>query len=161
MKLKSRRRGFVNRYIPGKDCCHCDLCAGFRGGVRGNNVIVDGVRLCDYCHVTPLATEHVYQLLRFNDSLLWGSEQRGLYGRAGPFPRQQFLDFLNNQVLEGFAVTPNQPPPCPQCAKNAPGDCSRAHCPRRKPITAQLASGSAAQITGGYRRPPTKRGNQS
>lgn len=49
MKLRVRRKGFVNRYIPGKDCKHCELCFGEKGGVRGNNNIINGVAVCDYC----------------------------------------------------------------------------------------------------------------
>lgn len=28
----------------------CEICHGERGGVRGNENIVDGIRMCDYCH---------------------------------------------------------------------------------------------------------------
>lgn len=29
----------------------CELCHGERGGVAGNNNIIDGIVMCDYCHV--------------------------------------------------------------------------------------------------------------
>jgi hypothetical protein len=31
---------------------NCQVCEGFRGGVRGNENIVEGITLCDYCSVT-------------------------------------------------------------------------------------------------------------
>ncbi|KKM82798.1 hypothetical protein LCGC14_1315960 [marine sediment metagenome] len=30
---------------------NCEICKGQRGGVRGNENIVDGKRMCDYCSV--------------------------------------------------------------------------------------------------------------
>jgi hypothetical protein len=32
----------------------CERCYGERGGVRGNENVVDGVVLCDYCHCDDL-----------------------------------------------------------------------------------------------------------
>lgn len=32
----------------------CRVCSGQRGGVQGNDNIVDGVVLCDYCHADYL-----------------------------------------------------------------------------------------------------------
>jgi predicted CXXCH cytochrome family protein len=32
----------------------CSRCHGNRGGIRGNENIVDGVILCDYCHSDDL-----------------------------------------------------------------------------------------------------------
>lgn len=29
---------------------HCEICNGKKGGVPGNNVIINGKRVCDYCH---------------------------------------------------------------------------------------------------------------
>lgn len=49
MKMRSKRKS-VLRYLPGKNCKHCELCDGAMGGVRGNNVIIEGRRVCDYCH---------------------------------------------------------------------------------------------------------------
>ena len=31
--------------------CKCQLCMGLRGGAPGNENIVDGVLMCDYCHI--------------------------------------------------------------------------------------------------------------
>lgn len=33
----------------------CTVCRGMRGGVPGNENIVDGVVMCDYCHASKLA----------------------------------------------------------------------------------------------------------
>jgi hypothetical protein len=33
---------------------NCEICGGEKGGVPGNENIVDGVRMCDYCHATLL-----------------------------------------------------------------------------------------------------------
>jgi hypothetical protein len=32
------------------DKCKCEVCGGLRGGVPGNENIVGGVVMCDYCH---------------------------------------------------------------------------------------------------------------
>jgi len=34
----------------------CERCKGTRGGVYGNENIVEGVTLCDYCHADDLGT---------------------------------------------------------------------------------------------------------
>lgn len=34
---------------------HCDVCHGLRGGVRGNENIVDGVVMCDHCSARKLS----------------------------------------------------------------------------------------------------------
>jgi uncharacterized small protein (DUF1192 family) len=36
---------------------NCSLCHGARGGVRGNENIVDGVVMCDYCHAEKIQRE--------------------------------------------------------------------------------------------------------
>lgn len=28
----------------------CEVCLGEKGGVRGNENVIDGVVMCDYCH---------------------------------------------------------------------------------------------------------------
>jgi hypothetical protein len=33
---------------------NCEVCHGANGGVRGNENVVDGVIMCDYCHVKQL-----------------------------------------------------------------------------------------------------------
>jgi hypothetical protein len=35
----------------------CQICCGKRGGVRGNENIVEGFIMCDYCHVDYLKVE--------------------------------------------------------------------------------------------------------
>lgn len=35
-----------------KDRDACQLCGGFRGGVPGNENVIDGVTVCDYCSAT-------------------------------------------------------------------------------------------------------------
>ena len=30
---------------------NCEVCHGARGGIKGNENIIDGVITCDYCHV--------------------------------------------------------------------------------------------------------------
>lgn len=37
----------------------CTRCKGERGGVRGNENVVDGVVLCDYCHADDLTASVV------------------------------------------------------------------------------------------------------
>jgi hypothetical protein len=38
---------FLWRLLPD----NCEVCGGAKGGVRGNENVVDGVVICDYCHV--------------------------------------------------------------------------------------------------------------
>lgn len=38
--------GVLHKYLD-----RCQSCRGMRGGVRGNENVVDGVILCDYCSV--------------------------------------------------------------------------------------------------------------
>lgn len=35
---------------------NCSMCRGARGGVPGNENIINGVVLCDYCHADPLCS---------------------------------------------------------------------------------------------------------
>lgn len=35
---------------------NCSICHGSKGGVRGNENIVDGVVMCDYCHAATLTS---------------------------------------------------------------------------------------------------------
>lgn len=37
----------VNKDAKDRDAC--ELCSGFRGGVPGNENVIDGVTVCDYC----------------------------------------------------------------------------------------------------------------
>jgi hypothetical protein len=37
----------------------CEICHGFRGGVRGNENRVDGIVMCDYCHATIAAYQAI------------------------------------------------------------------------------------------------------
>jgi hypothetical protein len=32
----------------------CQVCYGFRGGVPGNENVIEGIIVCDYCHATIL-----------------------------------------------------------------------------------------------------------
>ena len=40
-------QGVIDRYLS-KD--NCEICHGEQGGVRGNENVVDGKLICDYCH---------------------------------------------------------------------------------------------------------------
>ena len=33
---------------------NCEVCHGKSGGVRGNENVIDGVVMCDYCHVKDM-----------------------------------------------------------------------------------------------------------
>jgi|GEM_PF-5424251 len=35
----------------------CQICQGAKGGVPGNENVVDGVVVCDYCHAEQLSQE--------------------------------------------------------------------------------------------------------
>lgn len=35
----------------------CELCNGRSGGVKGNENVIDGIAMCDYCHADILATK--------------------------------------------------------------------------------------------------------
>ena len=35
----------------------CEICGGAKGGVPGNENIVDGLVVCDYCHAMMLMEE--------------------------------------------------------------------------------------------------------
>ena len=37
---------------------HCEVCHGDRGGVRGNENVVGGQVICDYCHADKLEKEN-------------------------------------------------------------------------------------------------------
>ena len=33
---------------------HCQICSGTRGGIPGNNNVINGIAVCDYCHADIL-----------------------------------------------------------------------------------------------------------
>lgn len=39
--------GVIERYLGFDDC---EICLGAKGGIKGNENIVDGIKMCDYCH---------------------------------------------------------------------------------------------------------------
>lgn len=39
--------GVIERYLGPDDC---EICLGAKGGVKGNENIIDGIKMCDYCH---------------------------------------------------------------------------------------------------------------
>jgi hypothetical protein len=41
---------YLWKLLPDK----CEVCHGDEGGVRGNENILDGILMCDYCHVKAL-----------------------------------------------------------------------------------------------------------
>ncbi|HEV8364597.1 MAG TPA: hypothetical protein VGQ52_13870 [Gemmatimonadaceae bacterium] len=63
-KLRRRRLALMNFYqtgvklreqVPSESTPDdCSRCHGERGGARGNENVVDGVLLCDYCHADDL-----------------------------------------------------------------------------------------------------------
>jgi hypothetical protein len=40
--------------LPSKYPDNCEVCKGENCGVRGNENIIDGVTMCDYCHAKTL-----------------------------------------------------------------------------------------------------------
>jgi len=51
---------------PGGECLkcpktkgldHCSVCKGARGGVRGNENVIAGIVMCDYCHSDTLVAD--------------------------------------------------------------------------------------------------------
>lgn len=51
-----------------------------------------------------------------------------------------------------------KPDPCTGCGKTAQGDCSRAICPRRRPVTAQVGASAGHYVHfGNYRVLPKQR----
>jgi hypothetical protein len=36
---------------------NCEVCKGEKGGVRGNENVIDGVVTCDYCHAEQLRSK--------------------------------------------------------------------------------------------------------
>jgi hypothetical protein len=46
-----------DRPSGGDEPKHCELCNGARGGVAGNNQIIDGKRVCDYCHADMMKSD--------------------------------------------------------------------------------------------------------
>src|ERR1700693_4118308 len=91
MKARKRKQVLAVRYMPIGD--HCDLCLGARGGVRGNNVIVQGKKLCDYCHADTMPSRRsgmpIYYTLDANhipipyfDPLEWARSFEGMDRRV-------------------------------------------------------------------------------
>ena len=35
---------------------NCDICKGIKGGLAGNENIINGKRVCDYCHAEMMTT---------------------------------------------------------------------------------------------------------
>ena len=47
----------VESGIACEDCLSldgCEICEGSRGGIKGNENVVDGVVMCDYCHADQI-----------------------------------------------------------------------------------------------------------
>ncbi|KKN71258.1 hypothetical protein LCGC14_0423010 [marine sediment metagenome] len=44
-------------YAVRKQLDNCEVCKGVKGGVRGNENIIDGVVMCDYCHAEQMNKE--------------------------------------------------------------------------------------------------------
>jgi hypothetical protein len=41
----------LHHEAPEKYPDNCTICHGYNGGVKGNENIIDGIVMCDYCHV--------------------------------------------------------------------------------------------------------------
>lgn len=63
---------------------NCQVCKGERGGVRGNENVIDGIVLCDYCTADP------YVRRAFTLRLPPPDYERRLYEtlRDAPFPAE-------------------------------------------------------------------------
>lgn len=59
--MKGRHRARTAKRAPKKD--NCSRCHGERGGVPGNENIVNGVVLCDYCHSDDIRKEDKWDRL--------------------------------------------------------------------------------------------------
>ncbi len=46
MKQINKIREWLWNLLPD----NCEVCHGRKGGTRGNENIIDGVVMCDYCH---------------------------------------------------------------------------------------------------------------
>lgn len=40
---------------------NCEICEGRRGGMKGNENIVDGIVMCDYCYYTISTYKKLYE----------------------------------------------------------------------------------------------------
>ena len=47
----NRLKEALHHEAPEKYPDNCEVCLGSNGGVKGNENIIDGVRMCDYCHM--------------------------------------------------------------------------------------------------------------
>jgi len=45
-------------YTVKKQLDNCEICKGMKGGVKGNENIIDGIVMCDYCHVARINKEN-------------------------------------------------------------------------------------------------------
>jgi hypothetical protein len=57
VSLRERVRGTPTLPLEGKAQDDCEVCHGTKGGVRGNENIVDGKVICDYCHAEHLTSK--------------------------------------------------------------------------------------------------------
>ncbi len=62
--------GYIYGKTPARDAC--ESCHGARGGVPGNENIVGGRVLCDYCHEIEALREHKRHLETIIDELSRG-----------------------------------------------------------------------------------------
>lgn len=56
-KIATGVRGTPTLPLEGKAQDDCEVCHGTKGGVRGNENIVDGKVICDYCHAEHLTSK--------------------------------------------------------------------------------------------------------
>ena len=49
-KIK-RLKETLHHELPDKYPDNCQVCHGENGGVKGNENIIDGIVMCDYCHI--------------------------------------------------------------------------------------------------------------
>ena len=45
-----RLKKTLHQEMPDKYPDNCQVCLGDHGGVKGNENIIDGIVMCDYCH---------------------------------------------------------------------------------------------------------------
>lgn len=52
LKLSIKRlKADLHYEAPDKYPDNCQICHGDNGGVKGNENIIDGIVMCDYCHI--------------------------------------------------------------------------------------------------------------
>lgn len=50
--------------LPPAELDDCQICHGQRGGIKGNEIEVEDITMCDYCHSTQVELSKFYKMKR-------------------------------------------------------------------------------------------------